>query len=365
MKIVFVFTGLLEYKARLLKQIATLQEANHECILIHGQKEDTPPDYSYYQFEVFSFEQVRRTKKLSNFYSHLLFNFRAAKLALKFKPDAIVCEELTGALAGVLVRFFHRNIKFIFDSNELFMEMNMSKFKKIGWRPIHSLAFRKADVVLHAEKNRMLFCKQHYPSSAKHVLLENLPRIEVTPSGNQCKSKPIRFIYLGALIPSRHCEEIILAFCKFSHKCAVCDLVGFGEDSYIQYLQGLIEINNIQNVRILPPISSNLMFETLTKYDAGFAFYKNNNLNQYYCAPNKIYDYILAELSIITNSYPGLIEVVEKNNIGICLDSINPDTIREAIGKMNENRDSYKITKELQYRYLWANQENNYLSIFS
>jgi len=365
MRILFVFAGLLEYKGRLLKQIASLQDAGHECILIHGQKENTPPDYSNYPFEVHSFKQIRRQKKLNNFFSHLRFNFQAARLASQLHANAIVCVELTGALAGALVRVFHKNVMFVFDSNELFMEMGMKKLKKIVWGPIHSLAFKKADVILHAEQNRLVFCKQHYQNSAKHVLLENLPRIEINSFERQSKTTPIRIVYLGALIPSRHCEEIISAFSFISEDFANCDFIGFGEEEYINHLQLLISDNNLSNIRILPPISNTLMLEALIDYDIGLAFYKNNNLNQYYCAPNKIYDYIVTGLSVITNDYPGLLEVIEQNNIGVCLDSINPEAIAAAIATIASEEISENITLKIKQRYTWKNQEKAYISIFS
>lgn len=364
MKVIFVFAGLLEYKGRLLKQIATLQDAGHECILIHGQKEDIPPDYSAYNFKVFPFRLIRHPKKLKNYFNHMRFNFQVARKTLELCPEAIVCVELCGVLSGVIIRILRRSILFVFDCNELFMHMGMNRFKKIGWSPIHSLAFRKADIVIHAEENRLLYCKQHYASSAKHVLLENLPRVNINNLKSSSHSDCIRVVYLGALIPSRHCEEIVLAFSEIHSNTAICDLIGFGEEEYTNSLNSLISKNNITNVRILPPVSNNDMLNVLLKYDVGLAFYNNINLNQYYCAPNKVYDYIVTGLAVITNDYPGLLSVIQENNVGVCLSDVTSESIRLALEKIARERTGQNITSEIKNRYIWSNQEETYLSIF-
>jgi glycosyltransferase involved in cell wall biosynthesis len=107
------------------------------------------------------------------------------------------------------------------------------------------------------------------------------------------------------------------------------------------------------------------MLNTLANYDIGFAFYQNNNLNQYYCAPNKVYDYIVTGLPVITNSYPGLLDVVEKNGIGICLETVNSKTIATAIKKIITLDLIDSISRDIKERYTWENQEDIYLAIFN
>jgi len=365
MRIVFVFAGLLEFKGRLLKQIATLQDDGHECILIHGQKEQRPPDYSSYDFEVHPYKLVCHPNKAINYLRHIRFNVQAARKALSLKPDALVCVELTSAFSGVLVRGMKRSVMFVFDCNELFMEKGMNRLKKAAWKPIHSLAFRKADTILHAEKNRLKFCMKNYTSNANHVLLENLPRISTGAFAQKRLSSNVRVVYLGALIPSRHCEDIILAFSNMQLRDVTCDLIGFGEEEYIASLHSLISDNGITNVRIQPPVSNASMLDSLANYDIGLAFYRNTNLNQYYCAPNKIYDYIVMGLAVVTNRYPGLIDVVEKDKIGVCIDEVTPETIRDALQTIIQFNLKGNISYDVQIRYIWKNQENAYLAIYS
>lgn len=365
MRIVFVFAGLLEYKGRLLKQIATLQEAGYECTVIHGQKESVIPDYSKYSFHVIPYRIVIHSNKVLNFYRHMKFNLQALSCLFSLVPDYVVCVELMGVLSGSLYRLFRRKSTFVFDCNELFMEMGMSKAKKVVWGPIHWFAFKQADFILHAEINRLKYCSSKYSSNAKNVLIENLPRVATDSIVAHSQSKICRAVYIGALIPSRGCEEIIQAFSMIPDHIACCDIIGFGFTDYLQHLHSIIDMNHISNVKILPPISNSNIFNTLSNYDVGFAFYGSNNLNQYYCAPNKIYEYIVAGLAVITNDYPGLKQVVETISIGYCLKSTNPVEIRNAVLKVLKNNIRNNIKDSIRSRYTWQTQENRYLSIFS
>jgi glycosyltransferase involved in cell wall biosynthesis len=66
--------------------------------------------------------------------------------------------------------------------------------------------------------------------------------------------------------------------------------------------------------------------------DIGTALYRNTNVNNYYCASNKIYEYIALGKEILTNNYPGLLEVVAKNGYGMCLEEVTAQSLAEAYG---------------------------------
>ncbi len=365
MTVIFVFIGILKYKGRLLKQIATLQEAGYQCILIHGQVETQKPIYKEYSFKVVPIRVKRSTNKILNFTRHLNFNIQASTLIRNMRPDFVLCEELYGSLSGAIVKITNPKIVFIFDCNELFMHMGMKQVKLLLWRPIHNLVYSKADVVLHAENQRLQFCKNKYKNSAKHVLLENLPKVNLIPNSyKRTPNKKIRVLYLGAFLPDRCCEEIILAFAGLSTEFASCDFIGFGNPKYQSKLENLIKESDISNVRILPPVSHDSMLKTIESYDIGLAFYRNLNLNQYYCAPNKIYDYLICGLPVISNNYPGLLDVLEQNQIGVCISQITPNHLTDALTKIINNDLQKNITKEIKHKYNWTSQVSTYLDLF-
>jgi hypothetical protein len=64
--------------------------------------------------------------------------------------------------------------------------------------------------------------------------------------------------------------------------------------------------------------------------DIGTAFYRNTGLNSFYCASNKLYEYIALDKAVVTNNYPGLLETVEHFRQGVCLADITPQSLAES-----------------------------------
>ena len=365
MKIIFVFAGILKYKGRLLKQLNTLVENGFDCLLIHGRVEKDLPDYSQYYFPVKSIRLKRTKNPIKNFYNIIIFNIKAGFLAKKIGAEYTVCEELWSSLSGIIFKFLSKNRKFVFDCNELFLHMGMNRYKQLLWQPIHSLAFRKADVIMHAEEQRLQYCKAHYKTKGIHFLLMNLPKFEPLDFKKAInENKPIKVLYLGALLPDRCCEKVMDAFAGIDPDKAECDFIGFGKPEYEDELRNRVKRHNLTNVRFLSPVENKKVKETIAAYDIGIAFYQNNNLNQYYCAPNKIYEYIACVLPVITNNYPGLVKTIQDNQIGICIDKIDSVTLYNAIVTIINDHYKLNITKEIKKQFNWSSQERSYLNLF-
>ncbi|MBN8458958.1 MAG: glycosyltransferase [Verrucomicrobia bacterium] len=361
MKICFVFSGELKYRQRMFKQIRALQEAGAECSLIHGWSEAAMPDYSEYAFRVTPYRVIFEKSKILTIATVLKFNFFAAKVIAAEAPDAVVCCGLSNALGGAIAKRNAKSVKFVFDSNELTLEM-LSGVKKLVFGRFQWFALKHADVVMHAERHRLEYFEQRYPSRANSFLLENLPYYrECCP---ERPSETRRFVYFGLLIPDRHIEELIEAFAGLRDDGITLDIIGFGEKKYEQVLQRLCDENPRRNVRILPPVAASRVHENLAEYDVGFAFYQNTNLNNYYCAPTKIYDYIQMGMPVISNDFPGVVDIVEKNNAGVCISSVTPENIRDAITRIVDHRIANNITPSLRRRYSWESQCAAYLRIF-
>ncbi len=366
MKVVFVYCGVAKYKGRLLKQIRTLKNAGIECILFHGS---SVPETAL--FEATSVRSIHHNmspmrSRVLNTIKILHFNLISGLRTASLRPDAVICEGLFSVFAGVVAKLLCRSCSLVFDSNELFMEKGMRYSKKLFWSLIHSLAFRTADVVLHAEPNRLLFCKRKYKSTARHFLLENLsdPPSSFNVLNNARKlSIPLRVLYLGKLMPSRLCSEIISSFSKISSDFAQCDLVGFGETSYVEALSRYAYDMDITNVRILPPVEHDEIFDVMMRYDIGLAFYENTCLNQYYCAPNKLYDYLLSGLYVITNDYPGLVDLIQNNGAGICIRHVDAESMLDALRAILQLDHIKGDTYQDIQRYSWEYQETDYVAL--
>ncbi len=362
MKIAFTYLGPLRYRGRLFKQIKTLQEAGHECMVIHGRTEDKEPDYSVYNFPVIPIRVVQDKFKPLTLAMQFLFANRAANVILSVRADAVVCVALQSALSGALAKKRKKSLFFVYDSNELSLETFASRLKHRVWRSVQDYVLKYADVVMHAERHRLEYFHDAYQTDAKPFLLENLPYYR---ENIPCRKtgETLRCVYLGVLSPDRYCTVMLEAFAGMKEQMVSFDLVGFfGSRKYRMEVEDVLNRCRADNIRVMPPVAHNDIYSFLENYDVGLAFYKNTNLNNYYCAPNKVYDYIQLGMPVITNNYPGLTEIIGDNKIGVCIPEVNTLQLQMAVKDIQGHH--ILIPDTVRRRYSWEHQITRYKRLF-
>jgi len=93
--------------------------------------------------------------------------------------------------------------------------------------------------------------------------------------------------------------------------------------------------------------------------DAGLIPYAPVDWNTKYCTPNKLYEFIVAELPILANNLPELTRFVEHQGIGVNLPMARPEEIAQAIDRFfSSDREGFrKRLREISSRFVWQNRE--------
>lgn len=362
--VTFAYVGSLESRGRLLKQIATLQKSGVTCDVVLGNTNVEHPSPDDFSFPIKSIFVDHTSGKLSSFINQMRYARDAARLIAAGAGDTVVCVALESLMAGVLAKRMRPNLRLIFDNNELHIESYGPGLKSLIWKPIYNYGIRRCDVIFHAEPNRMAHFKRNYPGADKEQrVLENFPFFKEHDTSHAPPSTEIRVIYLGGFDEGRFTIEIIDAFASMPPSIRL-DIVGSGRPEFVAQVAGHLESLNVKHVRILPAVSYVEIPKLLESYHIGVALYRNTNLNNYYCAPNKVYDYLMNGMPVITNRYPGLVSVIDANRVGVCIDEVSATEIREAIDVICRERRWENITTEIRRRYCWERQESDYLKVF-
>ena len=362
--VTFAYVGRLQSRGRLLKQVATLQKAGVTCDVVLGNTIAQQPNPDEFGFPIKSFPVNENSGKLLSFFNQMKFCWKAARVIASGPADTVVCVALDALMAGVMAKRIRPQLRLVFDNNELHIESFDSLLKRMVWRPIHNYAVRRCDVILHAESNRLDYFKLNYPGQGKpQEVIENFPFLVANPPLKKGPTDEVRVIYLGGFGDGRYTFEIIDAFTRQPEHVRL-DIVGFGNSDDVAKIQARIDKLKSGRIRILPPVPYLQIGEFLKDYHIGLAFYKNINLNNFYCAPNKVYDYLMQGMPVITNDYPGLIAVIARNRVGVCIDTVDNISIDAAIHKIIADRMWENITAELRGRYCWEKQETKYLAMF-
>lgn len=362
--VTFVYLGRLQSRGRLLKQIATLQGAGVTCDVVLGNTIAETPDRAEFNFPITVLPVNENSGRLVSFVNQLRFGRAASRKVAAGGADTVVCLGLESLPAGVWAKQLRPSLRLVFDNNELHIESFENGIKPMVWKPVHNWGVRRSDVILHAEHNRRDYFRKHYPGSEKpQIVIENFPFFEEPPAQRAVPTEKVRVIYLGGFGKCRFTEEIIDAFAKLPVAISL-DIVGFGRPEYVARLNRRLTDTAAEHIRLLPAVPYSKIAALLSNYDVGVALYRNTNLNNYYCAPNKVYDYLMNGMPVIANRYPGLVSVIEGNRVGACVETVDATSLGRAIESIVSGRMWENITPELRRQYSWELQEAKYLAVY-
>ncbi len=247
--------------------------------------------------------------------------------------------EICGSVAG------KRNAKLVYDSHELWLESsryliathpaNRLRLKRIEQRYVP-----KADAVIAVTPMRGEKMRQMYPSMKNLEIVENAPEklIELPPAGRlrtmiNAAPDTVIALYQGVICPERGLEELLSA-AKLTTNPSV-KFVIIGMDAWNGTLQKTAEDMGLgSRVVFLPPVPSEELPEITVDADMGFILFRNTCLNHYYSLPNKLYEYMMVGVPIISSDFPELKRVLNEVGSGVTVNPDSPESISNAVEKL-------------------------------
>jgi hypothetical protein len=142
-------------------------------------------------------------------------------------------------------------------------------------------------------------------------------------------------------------------------------VIGYAIDDHGDYLENLkqyISDNKMENkVAFYGTVPAQDILSTIADCDVGVAFYGRSNLNDYYCAPNKVYNYFMAGVTVITNNYPTLEHLKEYEFVRL-LDNVTPHSISESIQELTTLNPH--ISDGVKQQFSWDRSEHIFMEIY-
>ena len=362
--VAILLIGDVRMDGRVQKEILTLRSHGFRVTLIQWPYSGSSSTQECLGVEVIDYPHRLHRSPVVNFLRQILFNFFALRHLKRISPDFLQCNDLPTLLAGFL---FRRRTRVIYDAHELFPEMHEGIRKRV-WAELEKWMVPACHAYIQPEKNRIAYFAAKYRiDPARIVLVENFPSGRYAFSGRSRLREyfnlaPEKIILLctGKIGPDRNIENMIGCM-AFLDARFVLVLLGQTYKEYEKELAfRIIEAKTGDRVKFHPPIPNVEMLDYIYSSDIGLVFYQNTNLNNYWCASNKLYEFILCGKPVITNDYPGLREVVENNQLGVCLSETSPEAIASAVRQIGEDRKEPAGSSP----YVWEQQEDTYLKLF-
>lgn len=209
-----------------------------------------------------------------------------------------------------------------------------------------------ADKVIVPEYNRAAILKTWYNLRDIPFVLPNKPyKIELLHESDnikELKEKISTFangrkilIYQGLITPERNIDNIIKAVEYLKND--VC-IILMGTD--FNYVDHLINIGGEKQVLYIGNISSPNHLLLTSFADIGIVSYNYIDLNNIFCAPNKIWEYAAFNKAMLGNDVPGLKYMIEYHNAGICVNTEILENIIEGLKKIVANYSEFSANSQ-------------------
>jgi glycosyltransferase involved in cell wall biosynthesis len=141
-------------------------------------------------------------------------------------------------------------------------------------------------------------------------------------------------LYQGGIGPSRALEPVIMALSKVPE--CVLAIRGPSLDYYSHHYRHVAEQNGVsrQQLVFLPEIPSTDVVPACRGADAGLYTVADLCKSFRHALPNKVFEYLMADLPILTADYPEVRKLVIETGVGLAFDPADPADIAATIRAM-------------------------------
>lgn len=355
-KIIVSITNDISTDQRVEKVCNTLLNAGYEILLIGKQNENSKPlerNYSTKRISVFF-------KKGILFYAE--FNLKLFFILLFTKKNMLLANDLDTLLPNYLVSLLQRK-KIVYDSHELFPEIpelvNRPFAKKI-WTVLEKTILPKLKNTYTVCNSIAAFYNDKYATDFKTII--NLPTkkeiVKTTFPFNYTDEKII--LYQGAINVGRGLELMIETM-SFLENC-IFVIIGDG-DIFESLKEKVITKNLTHKVHFLGRKNPKELHKITPLANLGISIEEDLGLNYRFALPNKIFDYIQANVPILVSDLPEMKSVVLNYKVGEIVTNRDPKKLAHQIENLLKK--DFTITLEKAKKSLiWEHQEELLLSIF-
>ncbi len=356
-RIIVSVTNDLVTDQRVDKTCDVLTEIGFEVILVGRKLKKSLPIHRKYS--------AKRFRLLFNkgvlFYTE--YNIRLFLFLLFTKKDMLFSNDLDTLLPNYFIGILQRK-ELIFDSHELFSEIpelvNKQQVKNI-WLYLEKTIIPKLQNVITVSDS----IKNHYHNlyGISPIVIRNIPKIKKISQKNfeiDAEGKKV-ILYQGSVNIGRGIELMIDTMALLDEYLFIV----IGDGDILEQLKEKVSNLSLHNkVKFLGKKTPEELKEITPNATIGMSLEEDLGLNYRYALPNKIFDYLHANVPVIIADLPEMRALIKRYPIGEILTKRTPKKLAKTIISMTNN--SYeKELKTAKKELNWSKEKEKLISIFS
>ncbi len=314
-----------------------------------------------------SYEIPRIVELLFNLAFFVEINIKLFLRSVIYRPNVIHCNDwfvLPAAMATKMVC----GSKLLYDAHEL--ESEVSGIKPAAARQviaIESWCWKRVDFFVTVSPSIENWYHEKFGPKPSDVVL-NSPKFEGKLESNpvagfrevfQIPEAAKVYLYIGYISVGRGIETILEAFSKTKSSSVA---VFLGEGEYVEKVLNQATVR--KNVFVHPMVNHKDVVHIAASADFGLCLIENVSLSDYFCLPNKLFEYAFAGIPVVASNFPEISRVVSEYGLGYCVEP-NADNLLEFLDS-NDAINSPPSSQDVQRleELGWDNQQDKLGKIY-
>ncbi|RLD82670.1 MAG: glycosyl transferase group 1 [Bacteroidetes bacterium] len=307
------------------------------------------------------------------------YNFRLFLFLLFQKANLLVANDLDTLMGNYLAYriksiFLRGNVQIVYDSHEYFTEvpeLNGRPFVKNVWLTIEKMILPQIKYSYTVCDSISEIYNKKY--GVEMQVVRNIPLCKKQSDKKKESNSFVReyagkkiILYQGALNVGRGIEHVILAM-EFINN-AIFVIIGDGDIT--NQLKNMVTNKKLSDkVRFIGKIPFNSSSKYTENADIGMVLQEDLSLSYHLVLPNRLFDYIHAELPVIASDLPEIKKIFSENEIGLLISDLNPENLAKKITFLLNDIEKHEQIKanlkSIKEKYCWEKEEEKLIKLFT
>lgn len=367
----------LKTDSRILKEMTVLAEMAQRYKVVGigiGAKEGSNTPTRSTPLEIYSINlHSRHLKFLPKPIRHTLslieLAFKMCICGMKVKPEIVHCHDTVVLPLGVIIKLLTKS-KLIYDAHELESNKNgQSRVLSKLTLGVENALWRFVDFFITVSPSIEKWYQENLGHKRSSVILNSPVFVEANKNIHRGEQNYFRdkfdipkknkiFIYVGLLTRGRGLENIVEVFSGTPYAHVV--FLGYGELSgWIKDMAGVHP-----NMHYHHAVSHEDLVGVIQSADVGICLIENVSLSDYYCLPNKLFEYTFAGIPIIASDFPDISTIVQRYNLGVCCGA-DKQGLKEAVEHFCSNLVTRNVDVTAVTELGWDFQANKLIKLYA
>lgn len=311
---------------------------------------------------------IRGLYRLSRVIQKIDFIYRLILSIKNERPSYINLHQVSLLPLIPIIKILQPKVELIYDAHELETETSGLKgFRKVLFKFYEKIFIKSFRLIIVVSPSIEKWYRNKYGIS-NIITVMNCPYYQKVEKqdlfreefGISADSKI--FLYQGALFFGRGIDVLLEAFSEINNPKFTIIFMGYGEmeDEVRKYA------SLYSNIFFKNAVHPSIVLIYTSSADVGISLIQNVCLSYYYCLPNKLFEYLMAELPCIVSNMDEMTKYVNENGVGIVSKYATKESLIKSIFEMEKfNMQFFKKNVEIiKHKYSWSSQESIMISAY-